>query len=111
MPRSLILALCLAALAGAAHAASPDALKAAVFQGGAPPPARAAAVTYAEAPAPLPPGIARTSLDHAFDKAETGSVGFLCGLDERADAKGAMAAYGSDPHGRFVGAKLRFTFR
>jgi hypothetical protein len=111
MPPRLILALCLAALAGAAQAATPDALKAAVFQGGAARPARAAAVTYAAAPQALPDGIAKTSLDHAFDKRATGQVGFLCGLDERADAKGAMAAYGSDPHGRFVGAKLSFTFR
>lgn len=111
MLRSLILALGLATLAGAADAASADALKAAVFRDGAPPRAPVAAVTYAEAPAALPPGIAKTSLDHAFDKRATGSVGFLCGLDERADAKGAMAAYGSDPHGRFVGAKLSLSFR
>jgi hypothetical protein len=111
MPPRLFLALCLAALAGAAHAASPDDLKAAVFAAGAQPPARTAAITYADAPDPRPAGIAKTSLDHTFDKRATGQVGFLCGLDERADAKGAMAAYGSDPHGRFVGAKLRFTFR
>jgi hypothetical protein len=110
MPRRLALALCLACLAGAAEAAPADALKAAVFRDAGPPP-RTAAVTYAEAPAARPDGIARTSLDHAFDKRATGQVGFLCGLDERADAKGAMAAYGSDPHGRFVGAKLSFTFR
>jgi len=117
MPRPLTLALCLAGLVGAAHAAHAahaapaDALKAAVFRDGAPPRAPVATVTFASAPAVLPPGIAKTSLDHTFDKRATGSLGFLCGLDERADAKGAMAAYGSDPHGRFVGAKLSLAFR
>jgi hypothetical protein len=111
MPPRLILGLCLAALAGAAQAATPDALKAAVFRDGAAPPARTAVVTFADAPDPRPAGIAKTSLDHAFDKRATGQVGFLCGLDARAAPNGAMAAYGSDPHGRFVGAKLRLTFR
>ncbi|HZZ69141.1 MAG TPA: hypothetical protein VFE18_13290 [Phenylobacterium sp.] len=56
---------------------------------------------------------ATTAVDHRFDRADkvTGSVGFLCGLQpSHAEAGGAGAAYGVDPHGRFVGAKLAFAF-
>jgi hypothetical protein len=111
MRRVLPLAVLLAALAGAARAET-DPLRAAVFAN-APStrPAPTAAVAYADAPAPRPAGIAKTSLDHAFDKGASAQAGFLCGLDARKDSRGAMAAYGADPQGRFLGAKLRLTFR
>lgn len=56
-------------------------------------------------------GIARTSVDRRFGRDDvTGSLGFLCGLQPRAD-KDLGAAHGYDPNGRFLGAKLSFAFR
>ena len=55
---------------------------------------------------------ATTAVDHRFGKRDdiTGSLGLLCGRQpEHADSGGA-AAYGVDPHGRFVGAKLSLAF-
>ena len=56
---------------------------------------------------------AKTTLDHRFSSRDdvTGSVGFLCGLQPGHTESGAAAAYGSDPHGRFVGAKFSIAFR
>lgn len=69
---------------------------------------------YAERAALRAAGLARTAIDRRFsdsdDKAVTGSLGFLCGLQPNPADKGAPAAYGVDPHGRFVGAKLAFAF-
>ncbi|MDB5448441.1 MAG: hypothetical protein JWQ97_3758 [Phenylobacterium sp.] len=57
-------------------------------------------------------GIARTALDRNFSgRRSTASVGFLCGLQPAPVASGGAAAYGVDPHGRFLGAQLRFGFR
>ena len=65
---------------------------------------------YAQrAPAPLPAGIARTSVEHSAD-ALTGSAGLLCGLQPSADTSGAATARGYDPDGKFVGAKLALRF-
>jgi len=54
---------------------------------------------------------AKTAVDHRFsDRSDvTGSFGFLCGLQPGHGDAGS--AYGVDPHGRFVGAKLSFAFR
>lgn len=61
---------------------------------------------------PLPAGIVRTSVDHSFAPGKvSGSAGFVCGLQESLDHSGAREVTGSDPHGRFVGAKLSFAFR
>ncbi|HEY2356462.1 MAG TPA: hypothetical protein VGH86_03365 [Phenylobacterium sp.] len=56
---------------------------------------------------------ARTALDHRFSQREnaTGSLGFLCGLQPGHSDTGGASAYGVDPHGRFLGAKLSFAFR
>jgi hypothetical protein len=56
---------------------------------------------------------ARTAIDHRFSRREdvTGSLGFLCGLQPGHAEGGGAAAFGQDPHGRFVGAKLSFAFR
>ena len=53
---------------------------------------------------------AKTAVEHRFSRREdiTGSLGFLCGLQPGQSGAGA---FGSDPHGRFVGAKLSFAFR
>jgi hypothetical protein len=40
----------------------------------------------------------------------TGGLGFLCGLQPGHNESGGAAAYGSDPHGRFVGAKFSLAF-
>ena len=56
---------------------------------------------------------AKTSVDHHFSKGDggaTASAGFLCGLQPGHATSGGVAAYGVDPHGRFVGAKLSFAF-
>lgn len=55
---------------------------------------------------------AKTSVDHQFtSKGDvTGSMGFLCGLQPGHGDTGGAAAYGVDPHGRFVGAKVSFAF-
>lgn len=68
------------------------------------------AAPYAEAYALKTAGIARTSIERRSDAA-TAAVGFLCGLQDGAGRTGAAAAFGSDPHGRFLGAKLSFAFR
>ena len=38
------------------------------------------------------------------------SAGFLCGLQPGQHNSGADAAYGVDPHGRFMGAKFSIAF-
>lgn len=57
-------------------------------------------------------GVAKTSVESRFGvrDAATGEAGFLCGLLPHPDTSGAAAAYGHDPDGRFVGAKLRLAF-
>ena len=57
------------------------------------------------------PGVARTAVDYRAGGGLVGSLGFLCGREPGADLKGAAAAHGYDPNGRFVGAKLRIAFR
>ena len=56
---------------------------------------------------------AKTAVDHRFTRREdvTGQFGFLCGLKPGHNESGGAAAYGVDPHGRFVGAKLSIAFR
>ena len=56
---------------------------------------------------------AKTSVDHHFGEGEGGptvSAGVLCGRQPGHGDSGGAAAYGIDPHGRFVGAKLSFAF-
>jgi hypothetical protein len=82
-----------------------------------------AAVQVAQAPAlplmsysrnarALPAGTVRTSVERRFSGLDSavGEAGFLCGLLPHPDTSGAAAAYGHDPDGRFVGAKLRLSF-
>lgn len=53
----------------------------------------------------------RTAVDHRFaPKDVVGSLGFLCGREPGHNDTGSAAAFGSDPHGRFVGAKLSYAF-
>ena len=67
------------------------------------------ALTEAQA-AMLRAGIATTAVDHRFADRLTGSLGFLCGLHGET-YQGAAAMRGSDPDGRFLGAKLSLAFR
>jgi hypothetical protein len=68
------------------------------------------ALSYAQTVALREAGEARTSVDRRFAKdGVTGSLGFLCGLQPRLDEHSG-AAYGIDPHGRFLGAKLSRAF-
>jgi hypothetical protein len=112
MPRLFVLAASCVALASAAHAqtapATPlqspipqaDALNAAV------------STRFAEAGAEKAQGMARTSLDHRFAaKDASGAFGFLCGRPDSLDDRAASSAFGSDPHGRFLGARLSLAFR
>nr|WP_295108592.1 hypothetical protein [uncultured Caulobacter sp.] len=64
---------------------------------------------YAQAPAPLPRGVARTAIERR-DGAVSGGVGVLCGIQPSADTSGVGTARGYDNDGRFVGAKLGFSF-
>jgi len=66
-------------------------------------------VLYSRAPTPLPPGVARTSVEGKAGDALLGA-GLLCGLQPNADDSGAGRARGYDPDGKFVGAKLGFRF-
>ena len=64
---------------------------------------------YAQARPPLPRGVARTSVEHKKGGV-TGSAGVLCGIQPSADDSGVGTARGYDSEGRFVGAKLAFSF-
>lgn len=56
-------------------------------------------------------GISRTAVDRRFaGEAVEGSFGFLCGLKAGQTDRGSAAVRGYDPQGRFLGAKLRFSF-
>ena len=60
----------------------------------------------------LPPGVARTSIDHRFEPdSAVGSFGYLCGLNPGQKMSGAAGAAGYDPMGKFLGAKLSIAFR
>jgi len=120
--KAALLAVIALALAGAAQAQTAEALMAAPLRATATAtgvgidlasPRASFAPRYAHTGAPRIPGVARTSVDHRFDDdaGVVGSLGFLCGLEPGAERKGAAAARGYDPTGRFVGAKLKFAFR
>ena len=75
-------------------------------------PVAQSSLRYAALHPALPEGIVRTSVEKRFGVRDTavGEAGFLCGLLPHPDTSGAAAAYGHDPEGRFVGAKLRLSF-
>ncbi|USQ96079.1 hypothetical protein [Caulobacter sp. RL271] len=66
-------------------------------------------LNYAQAPTPLPRGVARTAIERR-EGGISGGVGVLCGIQPSADTSGVGAARGYDNEGRFVGAKLGFSF-
>lgn len=112
-PKAVLIALSLAAIAGAGHAQT---LVSAVPKTPAYSQAKPldlslpGALNYAgRAPALLPRGVARTSVERQADGV-TGSAGLLCGLKPSADTSGAAAARGYDPDGKFVGARLALRF-
>lgn len=72
-------------------------------------PVASVALRYAQAPAPLPRGVARTSVEHS-EGGVTGSAGLLCGLQPSADRSGVGSARGYNTQGRFIGGKLAFSF-
>lgn len=67
------------------------------------------ALRYDGAPSPLPRGVARTSVERR-EGGVTGAAGVLCGIQPSADDSGIGTARGYDKDGRFVGAKLAFSF-
>ena len=72
----------------------------------------AVSARFSDAGAQKAQAMARTSVDHQFDaKAASGAFGFLCGRPDSLDERAASSAYGSDPHGRFLGARLSLAFR
>jgi hypothetical protein len=108
-----LLALALAAtlaLAGAARAEPGP-------QTVAPPPAAGSsaalkAAVFAEAAEGKGQAMSRVAVDHRFAKSDaTAAVGFLCARPDSLDERAASSAYGSDPHGRFLGARLSVAFR
>jgi hypothetical protein len=57
-------------------------------------------------------GLARTAVERKLDgDRSSAAVGFLCGRQPDPVTSGGAAAYGVDPHGRFIGAQLRLHFR
>lgn len=59
-----------------------------------------------------PEGMAQTSIERRFDRERvSGAVGFLCGRPDSLSGTGGAALYGTDPHGRFVGARLSIALR
>ena len=64
---------------------------------------------YAQARPPLPRGVAQTAIEHR-EGGVSGGIGVLCGIQPSADTSGVGAARGYDNEGRFVGAKLGFSF-
>jgi hypothetical protein len=112
MRRLLVLAAALTAIAGTARAQTASAAQ--TLQSPIPAAALNAAVSarFGEAGAGKAQGMARTSLDHRFAaKDAAGAFGFLCGRPDSLDDRAAGSAYGSDPHGRFLGAKFSLAFR
>lgn len=108
MFRTLATALPIILAAGAVHAetAKRPALS---LKPSAPTPAMSFAVAYDRAPVILPRGIAKTSVERE-EGGVTGSAGVLCGLKPNADTSTIGTARGYDSDGRFVGAKLAFSF-
>lgn len=70
------------------------------------------AEAYAQSNSLRAAGLARTALERRIrGDTVTGAVGFLCGREPSRDLSAGGGAFGSDPHGRFVGAKLSLRFR
>ncbi len=128
--KTLLIAAVLTAVAGAAGAQPLDLTLPALAAAGAAPvasPAGAPAKAVPDLANPLDPMaptrlqtntldtavFARTAVEHRFAKRDdlTGSFGFLCGLQPGHTESGAAAAYGTDPHGRFVGARFSIAFK
>ena len=53
---------------------------------------------------------AKTAVERKVADRLSASAGFLCGLQPGHNDTGGGAAYGVDPHGRFVGAKFSLAF-
>src|SRR5512141_141790 len=53
---------------------------------------------------------ARTAVERKLSGRLSASAGFLCGLQPGQHNSGGDAAYGVDPHGRFVGTKFSIAF-
>lgn len=68
-------------------------------------------LTYSHPGQPTPAGVARTSVERRLGGSSVLGAGFLCGLKPGDESSGARGAYGYDPNGRFLGAKLSFSFR
>ncbi len=52
----------------------------------------------------------RTAVRYSLAPDATGRFGFLCGREPGQTRSGSAGAFGSDPHGRFVGARLSRAF-
>ena len=106
MTRLLLTAAALATLTSAAQAQAQTSLTSAVFAT----PRISIAPRIAQANVLRQAGIAKTSVDHSFAGKATASLGFLCGLQPRAD-EAIGSAHGFDSQGRFLGAKFSLSFR
>ncbi|WP_297507703.1 hypothetical protein [uncultured Caulobacter sp.] len=107
---SLTAALALSASARAEPVASPPASRPPILT--APlnlKPVGPIELRYAQAPTPLPRGVARTAIERR-EGGVSGGVGVLCGIQPSADDSGVGRARGYNTEGRFVGAKLGFSF-
>ena len=119
-PNSLIVFAAVSLAAGAAHAEAPaQTLIAAQAQpilqsrlSDATTLNGAVSSRFQEAAALKGVGMARTSFDASLNRrGASGAFGFLCGRPDSLDDRAAASPYGSDPHGRFLGARLSLSFR
>src|SRR5689334_19881247 len=55
------------------------------------------------------PGVAKTAIDRRFERA-SGALGFLCGRPDSLDERAKSQPLGSDPEGRFLGARVSVPF-
>jgi hypothetical protein len=118
LARPGLLGLCVFAMATLADrptaVAAPDtaALLAAAVKPGPPRPALASPLPADRTEALRPEGVGRTSIERRFaGERVSGSLGFLCGRPDNLSGSGGAAVYGTDPRGRFLGARLSIALR
>ena len=108
--KPVVLATLVLLVAGSARAAERDALANAVYRD-ATPAARILPLPARSDAHALPHGVARTAIDHRFDKQVEGSLGYLCGRKPDEITAGAAGARGVDHDGRFLGVQLKMSLR
>jgi hypothetical protein len=111
MKRFLIILAAGLAVAGAARADTAPTLGQPLMLRPVPAIASPRPVTLQPRDADLAAAVMPVAVDRQFaSKDVTGALGFLCGREPGHNDTGSASAFGSDPHGRFLGAKLSLAF-